>query len=65
MDLHAAVVLSKTTLREQVFHHQLINVMALAAPTLAYIGFIVVRGSDYQRNGRTAVFVASGLALAL
>jgi hypothetical protein len=61
----AAIGLSKTSTRDQVFRNQLVNVLALAAPTLAYIGIAVIRGGDYQLKSLYGVYLASVIALAL
>jgi uncharacterized membrane protein len=61
----AAIGLSKTSGRDQVFRNQLVNVLALAAPTLAYIGMVVTRGGHYQLKSLYGVYLASAVALAL
>jgi uncharacterized membrane protein len=61
----AAIGLSRTSSREQVFRNQLINVLALAAPTLGYIGIAVTRGGHYQQKAMYGVYLASTIALAL
>jgi uncharacterized membrane protein len=61
----AAIGLSRTSSRDQVFRNQLVNVLALAAPTLAYVGIAVTRGGHYQLKSLYGVYLASTIALAL
>jgi uncharacterized membrane protein len=48
-----------------VFRQQLTNVMALVAPAAAYIGIFLATDSGSHRNGFSAVYLSSGVALAL
>jgi uncharacterized membrane protein len=61
----AAVRLSIHGGENAVFRQQLTNVLALAAPSAAYIGIFLATDSGSHRNGFSAVYLSSGAALAL